>query len=141
MCPQPQTCCLFISAYFTDFDSTSHMPPTDLCFQTSPKSTQEKLPTLSTESTSRQHKSSHVERLGSLRELTLFVCLRTAELSCSPCLPSSAKLPSLVVRPCSYMDSKGHLCETSCLLGVSHPFMNRHTQPTVAPLRGPSAPI
>jgi hypothetical protein len=29
---------------------------------------------------------------------------------------------------CSYMDSKGHLCETSCLLGVSCPFTNHHTQ-------------
>jgi hypothetical protein len=29
----------------------------------------------------------------------------------------------------------------SCLLGVSHPFMNRHTQPTVVPLHGPNVPI
>jgi hypothetical protein len=60
-CPQPQTCCLFISTDFTDFSFTSHMPPTDL-FPDFPKiNPKEARPTLSTESTSRQHKSSHVE--------------------------------------------------------------------------------
>jgi hypothetical protein len=57
--------------------------------KTNPK---EAHPTLSNESTSRQHKSSQVEQLGSSRELALFVYLGTAKLSCSP--SSSTKLPS-----------------------------------------------
>jgi hypothetical protein len=41
--PQPQNWCLFISIDFTDFGCASHMPPIDLCFQTSPKLAQKKL--------------------------------------------------------------------------------------------------
>lgn len=69
-CPRQQTSRLFVSAYFTNSGSASHMPPTDPCFPDFPKTNpREVRPTLSNESTSRQHKSSQVERLGSLRDL------------------------------------------------------------------------
>jgi hypothetical protein len=38
------------------------------------------------------------------------------------------------MRPCFYMDSKGHFCEISCLLGVSHPFANSHPSESSHPL-------
>jgi hypothetical protein len=41
--PQTQTCHLFISTDFKDFGSIAHMPPIELCFQTSPKSSQKEV--------------------------------------------------------------------------------------------------
>jgi hypothetical protein len=54
------------------------MPPTNLHFQNSSKTIpKEAHPNFSIESTSRKQNSSHVEQLGSLREINLFVFLRT----------------------------------------------------------------
>jgi len=36
-------------------------------------------------------------------------------------------MPPLVVHSFFFMDSKSLFCETSCLLGVLHPFMNPHS--------------
>jgi hypothetical protein len=78
----------------------------------------------------REHKSSQVEKLGSLRELSLFICLRTAKLSCSPWLPSSAFFGCVPLF--SYRESKGHHRRPSRPLGVSGSFTkpsfetNRH---------------
>jgi len=67
-------------------------------------------------------------------------CLRLASDLFSKSLVNLLCLP-LVVCPCSYKKSKGHLCETSCLLGVLRPFTNPHSNNSSCPLCGPGASI
>jgi hypothetical protein len=83
---------------------------------------------------SRKHKSSHVEQLGSLREL----------VSLHPSLPQNHRVDlALLVVPIfflgcaplfSYMDSKGRHHKQLCPLGVSHPIVNPCTHQPLCPL-------
>jgi hypothetical protein len=103
----------------TDFGSASHMPPTDLCFHTSPKSPRVSHPWLLV-----FHLGSSASVLPCLRifpsDFSLQIsCQNLAFLGCAPL--------------CSYRDSKGHQCETSCPLGVSCPFVNPHSNDSSCP--------
>jgi hypothetical protein len=129
--------CLFISTDFTDFGSPSHMPPTTYISKLPAKINPRVVhPTLSTESTSRQHKSSQVERLGSLRELSplrlpqnrraLLLSLSCPKITFLGCVPLF-----------SYRLSKGHHREPSHPLGVS-PLHEPMSKQIVAHVRGPN---
>jgi hypothetical protein len=126
-----KTCCPFVSTDFhqanTDFGSTSHMPPTDLCFQTSPKPLL-KHPTLG-------YLSSILETLPQFSLPQTFLRLVLSK-SLAKFFYAFLWLCTL----CSYRDSKGHLCETSCLLGVSCPFMNPHSNDLLHPSMDPVCP-
>jgi hypothetical protein len=129
MCPQPQTCCPFVTRLHqvnTDFGSTSHMPPIDLCFQTSPKSPRASHPWLL------------VFHLGS--SASVLPCLRTLPQTCSLqiLLP---KLPSLVVRPCALIGTP-RVTNVKChVLWVCHtPSRTITLKQLVAPLCGPGVP-
>jgi hypothetical protein len=100
------------------------MPP-QTCDKTSPKLSQkEGFPNSSHKITSRKHKSSHVERLGSLRELTP-LCLSLPQNAELILLSLFFKYSFLGCVPLfSYRDSKGHHREPSHPLGVLCPFVN-----------------
>jgi hypothetical protein len=67
-------CFCRLHKYRFSLTNTFNIPPFPNFPKTIPR---ESFPNFSTESSSRQHKSSQVERLGSLREFLLFIYLRT----------------------------------------------------------------
>jgi hypothetical protein len=128
--PQPQTCCIFVSMGFhqdnTNFGSASHISQIDLHFHNSPKPPRASHPWVLV---------FHLGISALVHCLRIFLDLFSKSLPQMPlCLP-------LVECPCSYKNSKGHLCETSCLLGVSCPFGKPHSNDSSCSLHGPSAPF
>lgn len=124
-CRKPYTGCPFISVDFHQanigFGSASHMPPTYLCFHTTPQ----------------PYKMSKtwivVFRLGNSTSLhCLILSLQISSQKCSIFI--------LVVHPCFYTNSKSHVYKTSCLLCVSHPFTNPNSTDSSHPSMDPMRP-
>jgi hypothetical protein len=123
-CPQPHTCCPFISIEFhqanIDFIYASHMPPQTWVFSHFPKTSQNIQPLATC--------------LPILETLLLVRCLKLAlQISCQNSL-----CPPLVVRLLFYMDSQRQLSETSHLFGVIVPLckstLNRTSHPFLDPV-------
>jgi hypothetical protein len=98
-------------------------------------------PTLSTESTSRQQKSSQVEQLGSLRELVPLHLSLSQNRRALLALVLVFKSPSLVVRPCSLIGiSKVTIVNCRVLWGCCAPSQTHVFKRIVTPLCRPGHP-